>query len=261
MAIHIKELEFSYSKEKILKDISLDIEGHQCVAILGPNGAGKSTLIRCINNLLRPQQGTICINNTNIKTFSRKELAKRLSYIPQSTESLFSLRVFDMLLMGRRPHILWKNTEKDRDKVVEAMKTLNIEHLAFRQFSELSGGMQQKIMIARALAQETEIVLLDEPISNLDIRHQFEVMNIMKSLIHTRGILALMVLHDLNIAAMYADTVIIMENGKIIHYGPTEDVLTKENIASIYGVEAHISKRENRLSVVPIKISTQKGLM
>ena len=147
-----------------------------------------------------------------------------------------------MLLMGRRPHIAWRNTEKDMNKVIESMRILNIEHLALRLFNELSGGMQQKVIIARAIVQETEIILLDEPISNLDIRHQFEVMNIVRSLIDSKGILALMVLHDLNIAARYSDKIIIMDEGRIVYYGPPADVLSKDNIASIYGVEVHIGR-------------------
>ncbi len=255
MNIQIKDLDFSYSGERVLKNINIDIDGNQCVAILGPNGAGKSTFIRCINKLLKPQRGSICIDDTNVNTLSRKELAKKLSYIPQSTWSLFSLQVFDMLLMGRRPHIAWRNTENDKIKVIESMKILNIEHLALRQFNELSGGMQQKVIIARAIVQETEVILLDEPISNLDIRHQFEVMNIVKELIDKKGILALMVVHDLNIAARYADKIAIMNEGEIVFYGPPADVLSKNNIASIYGVEVDIGRIENKLSVVPIKIA------
>jgi iron complex transport system ATP-binding protein len=257
MNLKIKELDFSYSGERVLKNISLDIEGNQCVAILGPNGAGKSTLIRCINKLLKPQKGLICINHININRLSRKELAKQLSYIPQTTMSLFSLQVFDMLLMGRRPHISWRASKKDREKVIESMKILNIEHLALRPFNELSGGMQQKVIIARAIVQETAIILLDEPISNLDIRHQFEVMNNVRELIKTKGILALMVIHDLNMAARYADKIIIMDEGKVVFYGSPGDVLSRTNISSVYGVDAHIGKIENRLSIVPIKIANQ----
>ena len=258
MNIEIKGLDFSYSGERILKDITLDIEGNQCVAILGPNGAGKSTLIQCINRLLKPQQGTICINGVNINTLSRKELAQQLSYIPQTTLPMFSLQVFDMLLMGRRPHISWRNSEKDKDKVIESMKLLNIEYLATRPFNELSGGMQQKVIIARAIVQETPIILLDEPISNLDIRHQFEVMNIVRRLIDTKKILALMVIHDLNIAAGYADKIIIMNEGKIVFYGPPGEVLSKDNISSVYGVDAHVGRLENKLSVVPIRIANRR---
>jgi len=206
---------------------------------------------------LSPEKGAIWVNKANIKTLSQKELAQRMSYVPQSTGSLFSLQVFDMLLMGRRPHISWRSTKRDRDKVVEAMEILNIEHLANSMFDELSGGMQQKVIIARALVQETGIILLDEPISNLDIRHQFEVMDIIRSLILSKGILALMVLHDLNIAARYADKIIIMDKGKIIFYGPPGEVMSKDKIASIYGVEVHVGKIEDRLSVVPIKIAGQ----
>lgn len=258
MNLQIKNLDFSYSGERILNNITLDIKGNQCVAILGPNGAGKSTLIRCINKLLKPQRGMICINNNNINTFSRKELAKKLSYIPQTTLSLFSLQVFDMLLMGRRPHITWRNSEEDNIKVIESMKILNIEHLALRQFNELSGGMQQKVIMARAIVQEAEIILLDEPISNLDIRHQFEAMNIVRALIDSKGILALMVIHDLNIAARYADKIIIMNEGKIIFYGSPDEILSKDKISSVYGVEVHVGKIENKLSVIPIKIADQR---
>lgn len=253
MKIHINEMEFSYSNEKILKGITLEILPGECVSIIGPNGAGKSTLVKCIDRLLIPQKGEVRIDNKIIDDMSREQIAKKLGYVPQSSASLFPLKVFDMVLLGRRPHATWKSSKNDQIKVLNALSLLDIEHLAMKNFNEISGGQQQKVIIARAIAQETEVLLLDEPISNLDIRHQLEVMDMLRELINELGISAVMIVHDLNIAARYSDKIIIMNKGEIIASGTPQEVLTKENIASAYGVEVCVSRIENKPYIVPLR--------
>lgn len=259
MEISIDELEFAYSEVKILNGIDLKIESGECVSLLGPNGTGKSTLVKCILGLLNPDQGIIRVDNKNIKKISRKDLAQRISYVPQKTDSFFSLKVFDMVLLGRKPYVKWRNTSRDRNIALEAMKMLNIDHLAMKNFSELSGGQQQKVVIARAIAQEPNILVMDEATSNLDIRHQLEVMEIVKELSIKRGITSIMIVHDLNVAARYSDKIVIMNKGKIVASGAPNDVLVKDNIASTYGVEVNIGKVENSPCIIPLRINNVIG--
>lgn len=254
MKIQIKDLEFCYGDKMILTGTNLEIAGGELVSIVGPNGTGKSTLVKCMNGLLKAQRGEIKIDNADVKKITRKQIAKKVSYVPQASTSLFNLNVFDMVLFGRRPHTTWRSSREDRVKALKALKILNIEDLALNNFNELSGGQQQKVIIARALAQETEIIILDEPISNLDIRHQMEVMDTIRELVDKAGISAVMVAHDLNIATRYSDRIVIMNKGEIIAVGKPEKVLTKESIADVYGVEADLFRIDNKPYIIPTSV-------
>ena len=252
--LRIRGVEFGYGSEAVLKGVSIEIPQGEMLSIIGPNGAGKTTLLRCINRILKPRRGVIMVNGKSIEEMSRREIAKKMGYVPQSTHQVFPNTVFDVILMGRRPHFAWKCNEKDIEKVLETLKMLGIEHLAMRDITELSGGQQQKVFIARALAQEPEILLLDEPTSNLDIKHQLEVMNIIKSITNEKGITAIMAIHDLNLASRYADRVIMMHEGRIFAVGSPEEVLTPENIREVYGVEAEVlCGKDGKPLILPIR--------
>ena len=234
--IRIRDVEFSYASVPILKNICMEVAESEILGIIGPNGAGKSTLLRCIDRILSPQKGTIFLNERDISKMSRLEIAKRMGYIPQSTTQVFPATVFETVLMGRRPHISWRCNERDVEKVLEVLQKvlevlhlLDLEGLAMRDINELSGGQQQKVFIARALVQEPDVLLLDEPTSNLDIKHQLEVMDIIKEIARKRGISAIMAIHDLNLAARYADRLIMMKDGMIYAAGEHFSVLTPEN--------------------------------
>jgi len=227
--IRIRDVEFSYASVPILKNICMEVAESEILGIIGPNGAGKSTLLRCIDRILSPQKGTIYLNEQDISKMSRLEIAKRMGYIPQSTTQVFPATVFETVLMGRRPHISWRCNERDVEKVLEVLHLLDLEGLAMRDINELSGGQQQKVFIARALVQEPDVLLLDEPTSNLDIKHQLEVMDIIKEIARKRGISAIMAIHDLNLAARYADRLIMMKDGMIYAAGEHFSVLTPEN--------------------------------
>ena len=255
MRICVEHLAFNYTSEAILDDMTFNIGGGECVSILGPNGAGKTTLLKCIDGLLQYKRGTIKFGEDNLRKLSRGELSKRVGYVPQATDSLFPVKVFDMVLMGRSPHITWQSSNYDHAKVLTALEKLNIKNLAMKNFNEISGGQQQKVIIARALAQETDILLLDEPISSLDIRHQIEVMDIVRDLVTQLQITAVMVLHDLNIAGRYSDRIIIMHKGRIFAIGPPKEILTKETIAKVYGVEAHVENIAGKPCIVPLRVS------
>jgi len=254
MRIKTENLEFSYSKKRILNEVNMDVYSGELVSVLGPNGAGKSTLIKCIDGLLKTKKGVLKVNGKNIKSIDRISLAKEIGYVPQTSSTVFPLTVFDMVLLGRRPHQKWNSEDLDRKKVIKALKLMNIEHLAMNHFDQLSGGQQQKVVIARTIAQDTDILLLDEATSNLDIRHQLEVMEIMRDLVDAHGKSVIMIVHDLNIASRYSDRVIIMKNGEVLASGKPHEVITEENINLVYDVEAKISEVEGKPYVLPLKV-------
>jgi iron complex transport system ATP-binding protein len=253
MKLKVKDVEFSYASVPILKDVCIEMATSEMLGVVGPNGAGKSTLLRCIDRILKPQRGSILLDEREIKEMSRMELAKKMGYIPQSSAQVFPATVFDTVLMGRRPHVGWRSSEKDTKKVLETLQLLNIKSFAMRDINELSGGQQQKVFIARALTQEPDVLLLDEPTSNLDIKHQLEVMDIIKNIVREKGIAAIMAIHDLNLASRYADRIIMMNGGAIFDAGDAVSVLTPENIKHVYDVEVEVPNHGGRPYIVPIR--------
>lgn len=251
--IKIKDLCFAYGKKQILKNVSCDIQKSSFVSVVGPNGAGKSTLIKCINKILKPQSGTIEIFGEKLKNMKRKKVAKTISYVPQGSNRIFPTTVFDTVMMGRRPHLAWFNNEEDKEKVWKVLEDMGLDNLALANFTELSGGQQQKILIARAIVQDTRLILLDEPTSNLDIWHQIDVMENIQRLGRERELTALMVVHDLNMASKYSDTIIMMKDGKIESIGTPKQVLTLETIKKVYDVDAHIYSHSDVTYVMPLK--------
>lgn len=246
MRVNIDGICFSYSSVPVLKDVRLDIQGAQLVSIIGPNGVGKSTLIHCINKILEPSSGSVYIDDIDVKKYTLKELAKVMGYVPYSSSDAFPLTVVDTVLMGRHPHSGWKSTEKDLEIVYDALKSLGIHHLAMRPFDELSAGQHQKVMLARGLVQEPKTLLLDEPTANLDIKHQMEVTRMLRDLSRNKGITVIMISHDLNIAAKYSDTMIMMHEGSIFSTGSPEEVMTEANIKAVYGVDSRVIQDEGR---------------
>ncbi len=253
MKLKVKNVEFSYARVPILRDVCIELAASEMLGVVGPNGAGKSTLLRCIDRILNPQKGRILLDEQDIMEMSRLELAKKVGYVPQSVSQVFPATVFDTVLMGRRPHLGWRSSEKDTAMVLEMLQLLNIEDLAMRDINELSGGQQQKVFIARALTQEPDVLLLDEPTSNLDIRHQLEVMGIIKSIVIEKQISAIMAIHDLNLASRYADRIVMMNSGEIFSAGTPASVLTPANIKRVYGVEAEVNNNSGKPYIVPIR--------
>ncbi|MBN1456045.1 MAG: ABC transporter ATP-binding protein [Methanomicrobia archaeon] len=249
----VKDVAFGYASAPVLAGVSLEVGTKEIVAVLGPNGAGKSTLLKCIDRILHPQHGSILLDGEEISQMSRLELAKKIGYIPQSLAHAFSITVFDAVLMGRRPHISWRTSEEDTEKVLDTLKMLHIEDLAMRDINELSGGQMQQVFIARALVQEPDVLLLDEPTSNLDIRHQLEVMHTIKSIVRKHEISAIMAIHDLNLAARYADKIVLMNGGGILSVGNPATVITPENIRLVFKVDADVYEKEGKLHVVPLR--------
>ena len=240
MQLKIDNLVFSYTGVPVLDDITLDLSGSKFVSIMGPNGVGKSTLIHCINKILTPTSGTVMIDGTEVKDISLKEMAKIIGYVPYSSSDTFPLTVVDTVLMGRHPYSKWNTLDRDLDIVYDTLERLGISHLAMRSFNELSAGQHQKVMLARGLVQEPRILLLDEPTSNLDIRHQLEVTKMLRDLSREKEMLVIFISHDINIAAKYSDEVIMMRKGGIYAVGTPNEVITADNLREVYGVESCI---------------------
>ena len=252
MKLIIKNLEFRYRSDSVLEDICLELAESEILGIVGVNGSGKSTLIKCIARLLNPNAGAILVDGTDIKDLSIAAMAQKAGYVPQSSRHSFSVTVFDAVLMGRRPHLNWRCKEEDYDKILEILHMLNIEDLALRDINELSGGEQQKVCIARALAQEPEILLLDEPTSNLDIRHQLEVLDTLRAISSEKKVSMIMAIHDLNLAVRYTDRMALMKDRKIFAAGNFSSVLTKETIRHVFGVETEIYRNNGTTHIISL---------
>ena len=251
MRLSIDGVTLSYASVPVLHGISMEFCEPGVIGIIGPNGAGKSTLLRCINQILTPKSGTVCLDGKKTRDMDTVEIARNFGYVPQEFPLTFQATVFDTVLMGRRPFSSWKVNREDVEIAGAALKLLNLEEVALRYHSELSGGQQQRVLIARALAQQSRVLLLDEPTSKLDIRNQLEVMDIIRSLAEERELLSILVIHDLNLASRYADRLIMLKEGKIYAAGDPTSVLTQENIRAVYGVEAAVVLEDNLPHIIP----------
>jgi len=256
--LEIRNLSFGYHSADILKDFSLTVSDGHIVSIVGPNGSGKSTLIKCIDRILTPRSGRVTVDHRNAGDMGRMELARRIAYIPQSSLRVFPNTVFDVVLMGRRPYLGWASGPANEESVWEILSLLDIEDIALRPFNELSGGQQQKVLIARALAQDTGVVLLDEPTSNLDVRHQMDVMDILRDLVKKRSLTVLIAIHDLNTAARYSDRIVMMKRGRIVVCGKPGDVMNERNLEEIYGIRSEVRFINNIPFVLPLGRVNQK---
>ncbi len=255
MKLNVNGVRFRYGSRDILKDVELEAESGNLLAVIGANGAGKSTLIRCINRILKPYMGTVFLDGKELTSFSAKERACMMGYVPQTSKDAFSFNVMETVLMGRKPHISWGVGKKDLEIVNSVLMRMGLVKFVERQLYELSGGERQKVLIARALAQEPEVLLLDEPTSNLDVRHQLEVMELVQGIALQQKKCVLMVVHDLNLAARFADKILMLKDGFVFAAGTPEDVLIPENIKVVYGVESMIINTELGPYVITIKPS------
>ena len=241
LKLTINKLSFNYTGIQVLKDVEMEVGLGEMLSIVGPNGSGKSTLLKCINRILKTKQNTVLIDGKDTSKLNLKELSKIMGYVPQSSTSTFPFTVFDVVLMGRKPYIHWNLSERDNEIVAEMLDFLGIGELAMRHFNELSGGEQQKVIVARALAQQPQILLLDEPTSSLDIKHQLEILCMLRSLTQSKERSVIVTMHDLNLASRFSDRMIMLKQGKIFASGTPESVLTEENIEKVYGISCKVT--------------------
>lgn len=238
--LRVHDLAFGYGAHPIFKNISLEVSKGHIVCIAGPNGTGKTTLVKCIAGIFKPLAGHVTIDGVDTREMERRQLASLLGYVPQNIPSRFPATVFETVLAGRRPHMGWRPSKHDLQLAAEKLAQLDLEHLAMRDMTSLSGGQAQKVMLARALAQETPYLILDEPTSNLDVRHQLDLLETIARLARERGLGVLLIIHDLNLAARYCDTIVMLHRGDVYCSGSAEEVITEKTMADVYGVQTDI---------------------
>lgn len=241
--INVENLSFSYDFKKVLEQIDLSIKKGSFFCLVGPNGSGKSTLLKVISSALKPQEGVVFLGSRDTARMKKREMAKILSFVPQNTSLEFDFKVKDVVLMGRYPYVsrFKGETQKDLEIAEKAMQYTNTTHLMERSFMELSGGERQRVILAQALAQEPRVLILDEPVSHLDLQHQVEILNLIKKMCVDNMLTAVTVLHDLNMASAYSDYIVMMKNGKIMHQGTPFETLTASNIKEIFNTDVYVS--------------------
>lgn len=244
MVLDISSLSFNFGSKNILADIDLSIKDNGIVGIIGPNGSGKSTLLKCIYRVLKPKTGTIFIDGKNINDYQFKETAKKMAVVAQHNDTHFDFNVLEMVLIGRSPHkkFMERDSAEDIELAYKSLEQVNMKDFADRNFSSLSGGEKQRIILARALVQNTDCLILDEPTNHLDIKHQLHFMSLAKDL----KITVISAIHDLNIAAMYCDKIYALKEGQIIASGSVNEVITEEVIKTLYDIEAKIIYDEEK---------------
>ena len=219
----VSGLTFGYGSEPLLRDVSFTLDRPELVCVIGPNGVGKTTLVKCINKLLRPDSGSVTLDGEDVLEMRLMDLARKMAFVPNRMDSVFRVSVAEMVLMGRFPFAQWANSDREQ---------------------------LQKVLIARGLAQEPRVLILDEPTSNLDVKHQMEVMGFLRRYAAENGIIVLMVCHDLNLTAAYADRVIMVAEGGVFADGAAWDVMTESNIREVYGVDSKVIEVDGRPHII-----------
>lgn len=240
-AYRIQNIWFRYSSTWTLKDITFTTRTGEMIGLIGPNGSGKSTLLRLIAGILQPERGEIYLRDLPLSSYKEQELAKIVAFVPQETTFLFPYTVGEIVMMGRTPHMKgFFETIKDVEIVRQAMAFTSINHLSDRPITNISGGEKQRTIIARAIAQDTEILLLDEPTISLDIGYEVEILNLIRNLQREKGLTIIMATHDLNMASIFCDHIILLKEGMIYGIGSPWETLTEKNIEDVYGCRVSV---------------------
>ncbi len=247
--LKVERLNFQYGKNRILNDVSFDVAYGTMLAILGPNGSGKTTLIRCIGSILKPQTGTLLLDDERIDSLSLEKMSRLIAYMPQRTE-VSGLTVFDAVLLGRKPYMNWQPTAEDFEKVEQMLHRLELADKALRPIERLSGGEMQKVSLARILVQEARLLLLDEPTSALDLKNRVEILSLLRQFIHERSLIVLLSIHDLNDALRFADRLLLLKGGNLFA-DETPDTLDGHVIESVYGLPVELYETMTSKIIVP----------
>jgi len=250
--LRLENLSYRISKKQILKNLNGVLKSGSFTALIGPNGSGKSTLLKCLTRIYPIAEQTVFINDIPLENYTSKTLAQALAYLPQEHSFLFDIKVFDLVMMGRYPYqkALDFSNATDRDLVVWALRKTDTFHLQNRMVKTLSGGEFQRVVIAQALAQQTSILLLDEPLSNLDLRHQKETMELLKEIHFSENKTVLMVMHDLNLTLKYCPETLLLRQGEFVFKGNTMDALNPQKIREVFEVDVEYLKYQNRSLMV-----------
>jgi iron complex transport system ATP-binding protein len=244
------DIRFAYNGRPVLAAVGFELQAGRILGVLGVNGAGKSTLLKCLNRILKPQRGTVLLENEDLLQMDRRCIARRAGYIPQKASDT-ELTVFEAVFVGRKPHIGWTASRADYAIVAGALEQMGLAPLAHRPVSALSGGETQKVTIARALAQSPKILLMDEPTSSLDLKSQLEVLGLIRRIVREKGLAAVVSLHDLNLALRFADYFLFLKDHRVHALVPRGE-LDAGLIREVYGVEVHIADVAGQAVVVPL---------
>jgi iron complex transport system ATP-binding protein len=251
--LEIKDISLSYNHVPVVKGLSFQLRSGELVGLIGPNGCGKTSVIKALSRVLSLRSGQITLDGQDLGRFSHSNLARITGVVPQNPVLPETFTVTEVVLLGRNPHLGWLRNESARDLAIawSAMEQTGITAFAGRKIGELSGGERQRVTIARVIAQEPQVVLLDEPTANLDICHQIEILDLMKRLCLENRLAVLIALHDLNLAAQYCDRLILMKKGQVHAEGTPQEVITEANIKEVYGAGSSVYPHpENKLPVV-----------
>jgi iron complex transport system ATP-binding protein len=255
LPLEARDVTFAYGARRVIDGVSLAVPAGEVVGLLGPNGSGKSTLLRLLAGVLKPSSGEVALGGRPVAAWSRRDVARRVAVVPQETVFAFPFRVLDVVLMGRHPHLAGLRFESARDVALaeEALARTGAADLAERNILEVSAGERQRVVFARALAQEPRVLLLDEAGSFLDVRHQVEMYELVRRLAAS-GVAILAVLHDLNLAAEYCDTIALLKNGRLAAHGPTGEVFTYVNLTRVFETEVYVDQNHltGSLLVTPL---------
>lgn len=253
--LEVKNIDFSYGKIPVLKNICFELNEAQIWVLLGPNGSGKSTLLRCLSGLNEPDSGNICIGGRSLKNFSRKQLARHICFLPQKQMELQYISVYELLAMGRSPHqsLGWYLTGEDKDKINWAIEYMKLTGLQERSLNSLSGGERQRAWIAMILVQDTPMVLLDEPVTFLDLKYQWDLIAKVHDIRKQLQKSFVIVLHDINHAFALADQVLVLKDGQVYQSGTPAEVITAQLLQEVYGIEASVCRisQHSRPVVIP----------
>ncbi|MGO9571126.1 MAG: ABC transporter ATP-binding protein [Desulfomonilaceae bacterium] len=239
--IAVKDLSYRHphADAAVLNGVTFDAESGMLTAILGPNGSGKTTLFKCISGLWVPQRGDVVFQGRSIKGSPARQIARIISVVPQEHDPPFPYSVFEVVTMGRAAYLGMFSTPSrgDYSKAEEAIEQVGIAHLNHRPYTEISGGERQLVLIARALAQEAPVILLDEPTTHLDFKNQVLVLTKVKEIVRLKSVAAIMTIHDPNLATLFSDQVVMINNGSVVSHGPPHEVITEGNLSSLYGID------------------------
>jgi len=240
--LKVQSLTVGYANYEVLRDISINIDSGEILAVVGPNGVGKSTLIRAVSGTNLIRSGRVLVDGQDVTRLSAQQRARFMAVVPQARELPAAFTVYQTVLLGRTPYLSWLGKAGMRDHAVVglSLERTDLAGMAERRIGELSGGEQQRVLLARALAQDTPILLLDEPTTHLDLQHQSNLLNLVRLLVQEKNLCVLMVLHDLNLAGLYADRVALMANGGVFAMGEPAKVLTAQNLSTVYRVPVDV---------------------
>jgi len=252
--MRLEDISFAYETTPVLKDLSISIREQDFIGLIGPNGSGKSTLLKIMGALLKPDSGSIQFKESLLSKINKKLFAQSVSWIPQDHPMVFPFKVSEIVLMGRHPYLSPLSFESEEDFEISrnAMETTMTSQFADRYFNEISGGEKQRVMIASALAQNPEMMLLDEPTAALDLKYQIQILSILKNLNARHKMTLIMAMHDLNLASSFCNRLILLNEGKIVRDGTPEQVLEKNILEQVYGIEVDLGSHDGNIRVHPV---------